>query len=162
MRYPVRNLCPRNTPPEVRESKLRAAGQGAPLSRKTIHMPIRRARQIRACSTTHSDAHKRDGRRERQGEPLRSRSVPASHLALACPMTCFYRRVIPLLRPGKRRVAPRTTRRPASFPHSGRTLTDDVVSDFFSMLTNGRVAGDKPGPHGDLLNQFPYIGPPHD
>jgi len=53
-------------------------------------------------------------------------------------------------------------RRPASFPHNGRTLTDDVVDVFFSMLTNGKVTGDKVGPHGDLLDEFPYLGPPHD
>jgi Domain of unknown function (DUF4331) len=50
---------------------------------------------------------------------------------------------------------------PASFPHNGRTLTDDVVDLFFSMLTNGKVTGDKVGPHGDLLDEFPYVGPPH-
>jgi hypothetical protein len=43
----------------------------------------------------------------------------------------------------------------------GRTLTDDVVDVFFSMLTNGKVTGDKVGPHGDLLDEFPYLGPPH-
>jgi hypothetical protein len=53
-------------------------------------------------------------------------------------------------------------RRPASFPHNGRTLTDDVVDVFFSILTNGRVTGDMVGPHGDLLDGFPYLGPPHD
>ena len=52
-------------------------------------------------------------------------------------------------------------RRPVSFPHNGRTLTDDVVDVFFSMLTNGKVTGDKVGPHGDLLDEFPYLGPPH-
>jgi uncharacterized protein DUF4331 len=52
-------------------------------------------------------------------------------------------------------------RRPASFPHNGRTLIDDVVDVFFSMLTNGKVTGDKVGPHGDLLDEFPYLGPPH-
>jgi hypothetical protein len=36
-------------------------------------------------------------------------------------------------------------RRPASYPHNGRTLTDDVVDVFFSMLTNGKVTGDKVG-----------------
>ena len=46
------------------------------------------------------------------------------------------------------------------FPHNGRTLTDDVVDVFFSMLTNGKVTGDKVGPHGDLLDEFPYLGPP--
>ena len=53
-------------------------------------------------------------------------------------------------------------RGPARFPHNGRTLTDDVVDVFFSMLTNGKVTGDKVGPHGDLLDEFPYLGPPHD
>jgi hypothetical protein len=53
-------------------------------------------------------------------------------------------------------------RRPASFPHNGRTLTDDIVDGFFSVLTNGKVSGDKVGPHGDLLGEFPYLGPPHD
>ena len=53
-------------------------------------------------------------------------------------------------------------RHEASFPRNGRTLTDDVVDVFFSILTNGKVTGDKVGPHNDLLNEFPYLGPPHD
>jgi len=53
-------------------------------------------------------------------------------------------------------------RHAASFPHNGRTLTDDVVDVFFSVLTNGKVTGDKVGPHNDLLDGFPYLGPPHD
>jgi hypothetical protein len=36
-------------------------------------------------------------------------------------------------------------RRPVSFPHNGRTLADDVVDVFFSMITNGKVTGDKVG-----------------
>ncbi len=51
--------------------------------------------------------------------------------------------------------------RPASFPENGRTLTDDVQDVFLSMLTNGKVTGDKVGPHGDLLAEFPYLGAPH-
>src|SRR5258705_5237732 len=51
-------------------------------------------------------------------------------------------------------------RRPGSLPHNGRTLTDDVVDLFFSMYAN-RNGTDKVGPHGDLLNEFPYLGPPH-
>ena len=51
-------------------------------------------------------------------------------------------------------------RRPVSFPHNGRTLADDVVDVFFSIYTN-RNATDKVGPHGDLLDEFPYLGPPH-
>ena len=49
---------------------------------------------------------------------------------------------------------------PARFPQNGRTLTDDVVDLFFSIYANRNVT-DKVGPHGDLLNEFPYLGPPH-
>ena len=49
---------------------------------------------------------------------------------------------------------------PARFPNNGRTLTDDVVDLFFSMYSNRKVT-DKVGPHGDLLDEFPYLGPPH-
>jgi len=51
--------------------------------------------------------------------------------------------------------------RPASFPHNGRTLTDDAFDSFIRILTNGKVTEDKVGPHGDLLLEFPYVGPPH-
>jgi hypothetical protein len=51
-------------------------------------------------------------------------------------------------------------RRPVSFPHNGRTLADDVVDVFFSIYTNRSVT-DKVGPHRDLLDEFPYLGPPH-
>jgi Domain of unknown function (DUF4331) len=53
-------------------------------------------------------------------------------------------------------------REPVRYPHNGRTLTDDVVDVFLSMYTNGKVTGDKVGPHGDLLDEFPYLGPPHE
>jgi Domain of unknown function (DUF4331) len=52
-------------------------------------------------------------------------------------------------------------RRPASFPDNGRTLTDDAFDSFIRILTNGKVTEDKVGPHGDLLRDFPYVGPPH-
>jgi Domain of unknown function (DUF4331) len=52
-------------------------------------------------------------------------------------------------------------REPVRYPHNGRTLTDDVVDVFLSMYTNGKVTGDKVGPHSDLLDGFPYLGPPH-
>lgn len=52
--------------------------------------------------------------------------------------------------------------RPASFPRNGRTLTDDAADVFLAVLTNGKVTGDKVGPHVDLLSEFPYLGPPHD
>jgi hypothetical protein len=51
--------------------------------------------------------------------------------------------------------------RPACFPISGRTLTDDAGDAFVAVLTNGKVKEDKVGPHGDLLPEFPYLGPPH-
>jgi hypothetical protein len=51
--------------------------------------------------------------------------------------------------------------RPASFPGNGRALTDDVSDYFLAILTNGKVKEDKAGPHGDLIPEFPYLGPPH-
>ena len=51
--------------------------------------------------------------------------------------------------------------RPASFPHNGRTLTDDAFDCFLRILTNGQVTGDGVGPHVDLLAEFPFLGPPH-
>jgi hypothetical protein len=41
-------------------------------------------------------------------------------------------------------------REPVRFPQDGRALTDDVVDDFLSILTNGEVTGDKVGPHADV------------
>ena len=52
-------------------------------------------------------------------------------------------------------------KRRASFPENGRALTDDVSDLFLAVLTNGKVTGDKVGPHDDLLHEFPYLGPPH-
>lgn len=51
--------------------------------------------------------------------------------------------------------------RPARFPDNGRTLTDDAFDSFVRILTNGKVTEDKVGAHGDLLCDFPYVGPPH-
>jgi hypothetical protein len=51
--------------------------------------------------------------------------------------------------------------RPASFPDNGRALIDDVSDLFLAILTNGKVTGDKVGPHDDFLDEFPYLGPPH-
>ena len=50
---------------------------------------------------------------------------------------------------------------PAAFPSNGRTFTDDAADVFLAVLTNGKVTEDKVGPHGDLLVEFPYLGPPH-
>jgi hypothetical protein len=52
-------------------------------------------------------------------------------------------------------------RQPARYPHNGRTLTDDVADVFFSMYTNRNMT-DRVGPHRDLLDEFPYLGLPHD
>jgi len=40
-------------------------------------------------------------------------------------------------------------------------LTDDAADAFLAVFTNGKVTGDKVGPHGDLLDEFPYLGSPH-
>jgi hypothetical protein len=48
--------------------------------------------------------------------------------------------------------------RPACFPSSGRTLTDDAGDAFVAVLTNGKVMEDKVGPHDDLLPEFPTWG----
>ena len=44
---------------------------------------------------------------------------------------------------------------------NGRTLTDDVLDHFLSILTNGRVTTDGIGGHNDLLSDFPFLAPPH-
>jgi len=51
--------------------------------------------------------------------------------------------------------------RPAAYPVNGRTLSDDVMDGFVSILTNGKVTRDEVGPHHDLLTSFPYLGSPH-
>jgi Domain of unknown function (DUF4331) len=58
-------------------------------------------------------------------------------------------------------IMPYDPRLPASFPENGRTLTDDAADVFMAILTNGKVPGDRVGPHSDLLAEFPYLGPPH-
>jgi hypothetical protein len=68
------------------------------------------------------------------------------------------RRVAETLLPDLLRYDPT---RPASFPDNGRALTDDVSDTFVAILTNGKVTADGVGPHGDLLAEFPYLGPPH-
>ena len=57
-------------------------------------------------------------------------------------------------------VLPYEPGRPAGYP-DGRTLTDDVGDHFVTLFTNGKVTGDGVRPHGDLLAEFPYLGPPH-
>ena len=50
---------------------------------------------------------------------------------------------------------------PGRYPENGRTLCEDVMDGFISILTNGKATGDNVGPHTDLLDEFPYLGPPH-
>ena len=58
-------------------------------------------------------------------------------------------------------VLPYDPTRPVAYPGNGRALTDDVVNHFLDVLTNGQVTADKVGPHTDVLDAFPYLGPPH-
>jgi len=58
-------------------------------------------------------------------------------------------------------VLPYDPTQPAAYPHNGRALTDDVADHFLTLFTNGKAAGAGPGPHDDLLGEFPYLGPPH-
>jgi uncharacterized protein GlcG (DUF336 family) len=57
-------------------------------------------------------------------------------------------------------ILPYDPRESVRYPHNGRTLTDDVADLFFSIYANRKVT-DEVGPHGDLLDEFPYLGPPH-
>ena len=68
------------------------------------------------------------------------------------------RRVAGTLLPDILRYDPK---RPAAFPQNGRALSDDVADTFLAIITNGKVTADGIGPHGDLLAEFPYVGPPH-
>jgi len=48
----------------------------------------------------------------------------------------------------------------AGYPN-GRTLTDDLLDVMLTLITNGKVTSDLVGPHTDLLDDFPYLGPPY-
>jgi len=56
---------------------------------------------------------------------------------------------------------PTIRRAPRPFTSNGRTLTDDAADAFLPVLTNGKVPGDKVGPHIDLLASFPYLDHRH-
>jgi hypothetical protein len=49
---------------------------------------------------------------------------------------------------------------PVGYPN-GRRLTDDTADLLAALLTRGRITSDLVGPHTDLLDAFPYLGPPH-
>ena len=60
-------------------------------------------------------------------------------------------------------VMPYDPTRPVAYPDNGRLLAADVVNPFLAILTNGKVTEDGVvGPHDDLLQEFPYVGPPHE
>ncbi|HEV8403190.1 MAG TPA: DUF4331 family protein [Candidatus Limnocylindrales bacterium] len=44
---------------------------------------------------------------------------------------------------------------------NGRALSDDVIDIELGITTNGAVASDGVGPHGDYQGSFPYLGNPH-
>ena len=50
--------------------------------------------------------------------------------------------------------------RPAAFPQNGRKPSDDAADTFLGIITGGKVKGDGIGVHGNLLTEFPYLGPP--
>jgi hypothetical protein len=50
--------------------------------------------------------------------------------------------------------------KPAAYPN-GRKLTDDVYSYRFAWLSHGKVASTGLGPHEDLIEGFPFLGPPN-
>jgi len=58
-------------------------------------------------------------------------------------------------------ILPYDPSKPASYPANGRTLTDDAIDVFLTILTNGKVTRDNVGHHTDLLGSFPYVGAPH-
>ncbi len=58
-------------------------------------------------------------------------------------------------------VLPYDPRRQAAYPGNGRMPRDDAKDVFLTVL-NGRLTWDKCGPHADMLDEFPYLGPPHE
>ncbi|HET7036219.1 MAG TPA: DUF4331 family protein [Thermomicrobiaceae bacterium] len=68
------------------------------------------------------------------------------------------RRVAGTMLPDELRYDPS---QPAAFPRNGRRPTDDAPDGFLAVFTNGKVTTDGVGPHTDLLDEFPYLGPPH-
>jgi hypothetical protein len=50
--------------------------------------------------------------------------------------------------------------RPAQYPN-GRVFTDDVINFRLAFLSKGEIPHDGLKPHTDVLDEFPYLGPPH-
>jgi hypothetical protein len=57
-------------------------------------------------------------------------------------------------------MLPYNPSQPAQYPN-GRLLTDDVINFRLAFLTKGECPPDGLKPHTDLLQEFPYLGPPH-
>ena len=49
---------------------------------------------------------------------------------------------------------------PAAHPN-GRGLTDAVYNVRYAWLSNGKIPPSGLKPDDDLLDRFPYLGPPH-
>jgi hypothetical protein len=50
--------------------------------------------------------------------------------------------------------------KPAHYPN-GRVMTDDVFSARMIFMTHGQATPQGVGPHDDLMDRFPYLGPPN-
>jgi hypothetical protein len=57
-------------------------------------------------------------------------------------------------------VLPYDPKKKAAYPANGKKPTDDGKGVFLTVF-NGKLTGDKTGPHTDILNEFPYLGAPH-
>jgi hypothetical protein len=57
-------------------------------------------------------------------------------------------------------VLPYDPKKNSAYPANGRMPRDDGKGVFLTVF-NGKLTWDKTGPHNDLLNEFPYLGPPH-
>ncbi|MBI0583963.1 MAG: DUF4331 family protein [Methanomassiliicoccus sp.] len=58
-------------------------------------------------------------------------------------------------------VLPYDPKMPAAYPGNGRMPRDDAKDVFLTVL-NGRLTWDKCGPHTDMLDEFPFLGAPHE
>ena len=50
--------------------------------------------------------------------------------------------------------------KPAKYPN-GRVFTDDVIDYRLAFLTKGECPPSGLKPHTDILEEFPYLGAPH-
>jgi len=57
-------------------------------------------------------------------------------------------------------VLPYDPKKEAAYPANGRKPADDGKGVFLTVF-NGKLTCDKTGPHTDMLNEFPFLGPPH-